>query len=158
KLRFVLAPTRNRVSRTAVPKQEFGNENFSLRLLVSLSFDFWRRFFSFPNSCLGTRDRETPFRTGPNAKQSFADSRSQTGVWQGDLPLAPRSPCHWIFWRRFRRRTGGWVLPAVLVGASPAAGGEGRYTVKQAPPPPPQEVKEPIRQLLHDQSVQLLDG
>jgi hypothetical protein len=53
-----------------------------------------------------------------------------------------------------RTLRGVWV--ALFLTALPAGANAG-YTIKQAQTPPPKEVHEPIRQLLGDQSVQLLD-
>jgi hypothetical protein len=51
-------------------------------------------------------------------------------------------------------RTFGWAVAALCLAAPvPAAG----YSIKTAMTPPPQELKEPIRKLLGDHSVQLLD-
>ncbi len=55
-------------------------------------------------------------------------------------------------------RTWGWIITATLLAAGSAAAAEAKYSVKQATTSPPQELKEPIRKLLGDQSVQLLDG
>src|SRR6266404_4097908 len=41
--------------------------------------------------------------------------------------------------------------------AKPAWGADGKYSIKQADTPAPQEISEPIRKLLADKSLQLLD-
>src|SRR5262245_42432404 len=70
----VEAQTRNRVSQTGVPKQEFGNEK---EREGRRETEFRRP--AFPNRSLGTTQREG---------RSFADRRSRTGVWEREGILA----------------------------------------------------------------------
>jgi hypothetical protein len=51
-----------------------------------------------------------------------------------------------------------WAVALVgALAAGPAQGAGGKYSIKQADTPIPQDVSEPIRKLLADKSVQLLD-
>src|SRR5581483_11932405 len=59
--------------------------------------------------------------------------------------------------RRFMIRTACCVV-AGLLAAFPAWAAEGQYTVKAGTTPPPKELREPIRQLLGDRSLQVVDG
>lgn len=49
------------------------------------------------------------------------------------------------------------MLLGLLWIAAPAVWADGKYTVKAAMTPPPQEVNEPIRKLLNEQSLQVLN-
>jgi hypothetical protein len=55
-------------------------------------------------------------------------------------------------------RTWGWTITAALLVAIPAVAADAKYTIKQATTSAPPELKEPIRTLLNEQSVQLFDG
>jgi hypothetical protein len=50
-----------------------------------------------------------------------------------------------------------WALAVVLFAAVPAWSADAKYSIKAVKAEPPKELKEPIRKLLGDQSVQLLD-
>jgi len=54
-------------------------------------------------------------------------------------------------------RIGGWMVTLGLLLASPAWA-RGQYTVKLGTMQPPKELKEPIRNLLSEQSIQVTDG
>ena len=49
------------------------------------------------------------------------------------------------------------VAVALLLTAAPVFAADGKYTIKTANTPAPQELAEPIRKLLNDHSVQLVD-
>jgi hypothetical protein len=51
-----------------------------------------------------------------------------------------------------------WSLVATLVVAGPAWSAEAKYRIKVIKAEPPKELKEPVRKLLSDEAVQLLDA
>lgn len=50
-----------------------------------------------------------------------------------------------------------WIIASILL-ATPALAEEGKYAIKVADTPPPMELREPIRKLLGDKSVQFFNG
>jgi hypothetical protein len=56
------------------------------------------------------------------------------------------------------RRSAGWVVVGIVLAAAPVRAQDGsKYTVKATAAPAPKELKEPIRQLLSDQAIQVAD-
>jgi hypothetical protein len=55
-------------------------------------------------------------------------------------------------------RTFRWAVGILVLAAAPAWSPAAGYTIKTIKAEPPKEIKEPIRKLLGDQSVQLLDS
>src|SRR5262249_3425109 len=58
----------------------------------------------------------------------------------------------------FMSCTSRWVAVALFLAAVPAFAADAKYTLKTAQTPLPQELAEPIRKLMSDQSVQLTDA
>jgi hypothetical protein len=56
------------------------------------------------------------------------------------------------------RRTTGWTVAVLLVVTTGATAADGPYTIKAAKGAAPKELREPIRKLLADESVQLVAG